>query len=141
MINNIRAIQKTYDKVNDCISRLMASHQFQNENKAFVILRASLKALRDRLTTEEALHLGAQLPALLRGFYFEGWNLNQQQAKIRTKEEFINDVRFHLNGHEDIDLDVATPLALKIILDMIDQGEAIEVLHQLPREIQELCPE
>ena len=140
MIHNIRAIQKTYSKVSDCISRLMASHQFQDENKAFVILRATLKALRDRLTTEEALHLGAQLPALLRGFYYEGWNLNQQ-SRIRTKEEFINDVRFHLNGHEDIDLDVATPLALKIILDIIDQGEAIEVLHQLPREIQELCPE
>ena len=140
MIHNIRAIQKTYAKVSECITRLMTSHQFQDENKAFVILRATLKALRDRLTTEEALHLGAQLPALLRGFYYEGWTLNEQ-SRIRTKEEFINDVRFHLNGHEDIDLEIATPLALKIILDMIDQGEAIEVLHQLPREIQELCPE
>lgn len=140
MMNNIKAIQKTCDKVNESIEKLMTSHLFADENKAFVLLRASLKALRDRLTIEEALHLGSQLPALLRGFYFEGWNL-KEQTKTRSKEGFLEDVRYHLNGHEDIDINLATPVAMKIILDMIDQGEAVEVLHQMPKEIQELFPE
>jgi len=29
--------------------------------------------LRDRLTVDEAVNLGAQLPMLVRGFYYEGW--------------------------------------------------------------------
>lgn len=140
MMNNIKAIHKTYDKVNESIEKLMRSHLFADENKAFVLLRASLKALRDRLTVEEALHLGSQLPALLRGFYFEGWNL-KEKTKTRSKEGFLEDVRYHLNGHEDIDISLATPVAMKVILDMIDQGEAVEVLHQMPKEIQELFPE
>lgn len=140
MINNIKAIHKTIEKVSEAINKLMASHLFPDEHKAFVILRASLKALRDRLTTEEAIQLGAQLPVLLRGFYYEGWNMKNQSVS-RTKEEFLTDVKYHLNGYDDLDLEIVVPAAMKVILDMIDQGEAVEVLHQLPRDIQELCPD
>jgi uncharacterized protein (DUF2267 family) len=140
MIYHIKAVGKTLEKVNDAVERLMESHLFPDENKAFVILRATIKALRDRLTREEAIHLGSQLPALLRGFYYEGWDL-MYQSNSRSREEFLEDVKFHLNGHDDLDLEAAVPASLKVILDMIDQGEAIEVLHQLPRGIQDLCPE
>ena len=37
-------------------------------------MRATLHALRDRLTVEEAAQFAAQLPMLIRGFYYEGWN-------------------------------------------------------------------
>lgn len=37
-------------------------------------LRAALQALRDRVGLENAVHLGAQLPMLLRGAYCEGWH-------------------------------------------------------------------
>ena len=140
MLGKIKAIQKTYDKVTESVQKMMALYSFRDENKAFVLLRATLKALRDRLSTEEAIQLGSQLPALLRGFYYEGWNLELQSVS-RTKKAFIQDVRYHLNGHEDINLQDAIPAAMKVILDMIDQGEAVEVLHQLPREVQELCPD
>jgi uncharacterized protein (DUF2267 family) len=139
-MKDIKAIHKTMEKVSEAIDRLRNLHDFTDDNEAFVILRATLKALRDRLSTGEAIHLGAQLPALLRGFYFEGWKQDAQHV-IRSKEEFLRDVSFYLNGHDKVDLEEAVPPALKVILDMIDQGEAIEVLHQLPREIQELCPE
>lgn len=139
-MGDIKAIQKTYDKVMDSVQKLMQLYDFRDENKAFVLLRATLKALRDRLTMEEAIQLGSQLPALLRGFYYEGWNFEMQSVS-RSKAAFINDVRFHLNGHEDIKLQEAIPATMKVIMDMIDQGEAIEVLHQLPKEIQELCPD
>lgn len=139
-MKDIKAIQKTYEKVNEAVDKLRELYPFRDDNQAFVTLRASLKALRDRLSNEEALHLGSQLPALLRGFYYEGWVLHAQHTG-RTKEDFLLDVCLHLNGHEDVDLDAAVPAAMKVILDMIDQGEAIEVLHQLPKAIQELCPE
>jgi uncharacterized protein (DUF2267 family) len=139
-MKNIKAINKTLEKVDGSIKTLNSLYHFQDDNQAFVTLRACLKALRDRLTTEEALDLGAQLPALLRGFYFEGWNLHSQHV-VRTKEAFLHDVSYHLNGHDGINLEEAVPPTMKVILDMIDQGEAIEVLHQLPKAIQELCPE
>lgn len=139
-MNKIPTIHRTNEKTNLAIKQLMQSGLFVDENKAFMLLRATMKALRDRLSTGEAIQLGAQLPALLRGFYYEGWN-QRSESKARTKEGFLNEVRIHLHGHEDINVDETTSAALKVILDMIDQGEAVDVIHQLPRDIQELCPE
>jgi uncharacterized protein (DUF2267 family) len=140
MLQQIKAIQKTTKNTSIAINKMLNLYHFENENKAFVILKATLKALRDRLPQEEAIHLGTQLPALLRGFYYEGWGLNTQKSKSRTSDQFLDDVYFHLGGHEEIELDEAVPVAMKVILDMIDQGEAIDVLHNLPKEIRVLCP-
>jgi uncharacterized protein (DUF2267 family) len=45
-----------------------------DRQRAYHALRAVLHTLRDRLTVEEAAHLSAQLPLLVRGIYFEGWH-------------------------------------------------------------------
>ena len=140
MLSNVKAVQKTIEKVSSCIERLMELHDFADENEAFVLLRASLWALRDRLSNKEAIQLGTQLPALLRGFYYEGWDMKYQSIS-RTQKEFLDEVRSYLNGHTNLDVDKGVPVVLKVVLDMIDQGEAIDVIHQLPKEIQELCPD
>jgi len=140
MNHKINAIHRTSEKTYQIVNNLMRSGYFPNEEKAFILLRAVLKTLRDRLTKEEAIQLGSQLPALLRGFYYEGWNLKKIE-KIKTKEGFLSDIKGNLNGHDDLSLELASSAALKVILDCIDQGEAIDVLHQLPRIIQELCPD
>jgi len=44
----------------------------EDRHHADVALSAVLHALRDRLTVSEAAQLGAQLPMLVRGFYYEG---------------------------------------------------------------------
>ncbi|WIY00457.1 DUF2267 domain-containing protein [Amycolatopsis mongoliensis] len=41
---------------------------------AYRVLRAWLHTVRDRLTVEAAAHFAAQLPELLRGVFYEGWN-------------------------------------------------------------------
>jgi len=58
------SLQKTQVWFNDLMSELGWQEQPQ---KAYLALRAALHALRDRLTVEEAVHLGAQLPILIRG--------------------------------------------------------------------------
>lgn len=140
MIENIKAIQKTIQSTSLVIKSMMESGEFSNNNDAFVVLRSSLKALRNRLETGEAYHLGSQLPALLRGYYFEGWKFNQKPSRSRTKNEFLDEVKFHLNGHEELNLEKVVPIAMKCILDVIDQGEAVQVLHNIPKEIRELYP-
>ena len=45
-----------------------------SEHRAHRLLRSVLHALRDWLTEDEMADLAAQLPALIRGIYFEGWN-------------------------------------------------------------------
>jgi uncharacterized protein (DUF2267 family) len=140
MIENIKAIQKTIQTSSRYLKLMMESGKFRDNNEAFVLLRAALKALRDRVEPGEAIHLGSQLPALLRGFYFEGWDFKGQKSQSRKVEEFLGEVRKHLNGHDNIDLAKTVPEAMKVVLDMIDQGEAVQLLHNIPKEIRELYP-
>jgi uncharacterized protein (DUF2267 family) len=140
MIENIKSIQKTIQTTSRYLKLMMETGEFKNQNDAFVLLRACLKALRDRLGPGEAVHLGGQLPALLRGFYFEGWDYTVKQKKARTTSEFLQEISNHLNGHEEIDLARAVPIAMKVTLDMIDQGEAVQILHSIPKEIRDLYP-
>jgi uncharacterized protein (DUF2267 family) len=140
MIENIKSIQKTLQTSSRYLKLMMESGVFKNNNEAFVVLRASMKALRDRIEPHEAAHLGSQLPALLRGYYFEGWNPGSAQSRSRKIGDFLQEVKNYLRGHDDIFLRQAVPIALTVVLDMIDQGEAVQILHNIPKEIRELCP-
>lgn len=139
MNRNVKAFQTTLNQSYEWIHALMDTYDYADENKAFVLLRATLKALRDRINPNEAQDLASQLPVLIRGFYYEGWDSRKQQKKERTTENFLASVRMHLAGHDDIDLEMAVPEALHLIFEKIDKGEADEVKHSLPKEIQDLC--
>ncbi|HEY7713558.1 MAG TPA: DUF2267 domain-containing protein, partial [Candidatus Binatia bacterium] len=56
-------LQKTQIWLNDIMTELDWHDQ---PHKAYLALRTVLHALRDRLTVEEAVQLGAQLPMLVR---------------------------------------------------------------------------
>jgi uncharacterized protein (DUF2267 family) len=53
---------------------------------ALRVVRAWLHTLRDRLTVDEAVHFGAQLPELLRGIYYDGWNPSKVPVKYGPDE-------------------------------------------------------
>lgn len=140
MINEVKAFQKTIKQSSEWVRELQDSYTFTDENKAFVLMRATLKALRDRISPGEAHHLGSQLPALIRGFYYEGWDPDKKHSRDRTVDDFLDTVRFHLGGHDDIDLEMSVPEVLRIVFEKIGDGEAEEVKHNLPKDIQQLCP-
>jgi uncharacterized protein (DUF2267 family) len=56
---------------------------------AFVALRSVLHLIRDRLPLPETVALGAQLPLLIRGLYYEGWRPHAAQPGVRHMEEFL----------------------------------------------------
>ena len=52
--------------------------EFDTDDREFAyrVLRAWLHTLRDRLTVEASAHFAAQLPDLIRGVFYAGWNPN-----------------------------------------------------------------
>jgi uncharacterized protein (DUF2267 family) len=136
-INELKAIQKTINDTNEWINELMSSYDFENEEEAFLLMRATLKTIRDRINPNEAHHLGAQLPALIRGFYYEGWNPNKNPLNFETTDGFISTVKSNLAGHDNIDLEMAVPEAMRIIFERIGSGQADHVKQNLPAQVQE----
>ncbi len=131
-------LQKTIPWVNELGKEL----GWENKHQVFQGLRGTLHALRDRLTVEEAAHLGAQLPILLGGFYYENWRPGARPTKDRTKEEFLNHIRHDFrNIDADIDAESLVRAVFKIIAQRVSQGEIEDVIHMMPPALRELWPE
>ena len=65
---------------------------------AYLALRAVLHLIRDRLPLPEVVALGAQLPLLIRGIYYEGWRPHTPPPHARHLEEFLGLVERSLDG-------------------------------------------
>jgi uncharacterized protein (DUF2267 family) len=134
----------TLQKTNDWLQDLRHELGWDDRQKAYLALRATLHALRDRLTVEEVAHLGAQLPMLIRGFYYEGWDPTGKPVRERHKEEFLtrisreftDDVR---GGPARSPSDIARAV-FTVLARRVTEGEMEDVKQILPAELRELLP-
>jgi uncharacterized protein (DUF2267 family) len=131
------SLQKTQVWVNDLISELGWEGR---PHKACLALRTALHALRDRLTVEEAVHLGAQLPILIRGIYYEGWKLTGKPVKERHKSEFLEHIAKAFRDDDTVDPEKVMRAVLQVLARHISEGETRNVKHLLPKTLQELWP-
>jgi uncharacterized protein (DUF2267 family) len=130
-------IQKTQVWLNDLMSDLDWDEKPQ---KAYLALRAVLHALRDRLTVEEAVQLGAQLPMLVRGFYYEGWTLKGKPRKERHKEDFLDHIRKDFKNNVTVNPQRICRAVFRVLARRTSKGEIEDVKHILPKEVRELWP-
>jgi uncharacterized protein (DUF2267 family) len=112
----------------------------RSRQKAYVALRAVLQTLRDYLTADEAAHLGAQLPMLIRGFYYEGWSPRAKPFRGRSNQEFIGRVAERLLGNEIDPLDIC-PAVFRVLNKHISEGEVRHVYQALPEGVREFWPQ
>jgi len=127
-------LQKTTLWLND----IMEEMGWKDRQHAYGALRAVLHALRDRLIPDEAVHLGAQLPMLIRGFYYEGWHPAGKPLKYRHKDDFLDRVAQESPMLAGPELE-RTITAVFHVLETHMPGEEIDqVRRQLPPEVREL---
>jgi len=111
-----------------------------DRQRAYHALRAVLHSLRDRLTVEEAAHLSAQLPLLVRGIYFEGWHPAGKPSKDRSTEEFLAHVEERLQGVEPINPATATRAVLRVLQANVTDSEMAHVRQMTGKALQPLWP-
>jgi uncharacterized protein (DUF2267 family) len=111
-----------------------------DRHRAYQALRAVLHCLRDRLTVDEAAHLGAQLPMLVRGIYYESWHPAGKPDKVRSREEFLAKVSAHFANTRPINAEHATRAVFHVLQHYVDPGEIEEVMGELPTDLKGLWP-
>ena len=133
-------ISHAVQQIQEWLKELRDNGDLANENEAYSVLRAVLHQLRDRLTVEEAADLGAQLPLIVRGIYFEGWQPGHVPEKVRTKRKFLDGVLLKLLPHRNPP-EPAVRDVFALLAHHCDPGEIANVIAQLPGEVKELWPE
>jgi uncharacterized protein (DUF2267 family) len=106
---------------------------------AYGALRATLHAVRDHLPVEHAAHLGAQLPLLVRGVYYEGWKPSGKPLKERHKDEFLAQVQSELrDGPMATDCESTVRAVLAVLRRHVSEGEVENVKQVMPAELKRL---
>jgi uncharacterized protein (DUF2267 family) len=137
--SGLEVFERTLHKTNTWIKELMQVLDTDDRHVAYLAMRATLHALRDRMTVAEVAQLGAQLPMLIRGFYYEGWDPTGKPFKARHREEFLERISQEL-GTVDLAPEETATAVFIVLAARVAQGEIEDVKHILPAEIRGLWP-
>ena len=120
------------------VKDMMTELRTNDAHRALHAMRAGLQALRDRLSVEEAAQLSAQLPLLVRGMFFEGWDPTGKPLRIRHRADFLALVRAKYGPREDTAADDIMVALFRVMSRHIAQGEMTDVMLSLPGELVEV---
>ena len=129
-------IHTTHVWLNDILEQL----GWEDRHRAYQALRAVLHALRDRLPVEQVAALAAQLPMLVRGFYYEGWHPHGKPLKERHKQEFLAHVAEAFGDEPGSELERVTRAVFRVLARHVSAGEIDSVQKCLPAELRSLWP-
>src|SRR5699024_128591 len=139
MNSSISVIDSTVQKSMKMINAVSEEAHIEDKKDAFQALRATLQTLRDRLPAGEASQLGAQLPRLISGFYYEGWKPEAEPQKDRTKEEFLDHIRDYMQDKEPvIDAELTARTVFNVLGRTISEGEIDDIKNAIPEELRDL---
>lgn len=139
--SSVATVEHTVQETNTWLKALAEQLHFEDRHHAYSALRAVLHALRDRLTPEMAVHLGAQFPMLVRGLYYEGWHIAGKPTKDHSSQEFADHVLERLPPGFPMDPLTVTKAVFKLLWEKLDPGETAKVIDHLPLPLRALWPQ
>jgi len=115
----------------------------ENRDRAGRVLRSVLHALRNRITVEESFQLLSQLPMAIKSVYIEGWRLHHDFTRIKTIEEFCQEVMKEdgtVAWRDFSSVDEAMEgieSVMKTLADYVTAGELHDIIDLMPKEIKQ----
>ena len=129
-------VQKTYEWINELRDRL----DWASDHDALRLLRVTLHQIRDRMHVNETAQLSAQLPLLVRGMFFEGWQPKKTPVKARHWAQFMAVVEEQVGEVLDYRGRGDVIAVFKVINARVTRGEVEDVRACLPAELRDFWP-
>ncbi|MER3603650.1 MAG: DUF2267 domain-containing protein [Thermus sp.] len=138
-MTGLEVFDTTLPKTHAWLKRIMEELGTEDRHRAYTALRAVSHALRDRLPVEEVAQLGAQLPLLVRGIYYEGWDPTGKPLKERHKEDFLAHVAREARTPTGpaLEPEAAVRAVFKVLKEKVSEGELKDIQLLLPKGIRE----
>ena len=135
-LQNLRAaVSETEAWIDDVTQRL----GWRDRERVYLVLLATLHALRDSLPQDEAIYIGAQLPPLLRGFYYEGWHPGAHLA-AKSRSAFLERISDGVHRDPAIDVEQAARAVFAALAARLPAGELEDAKAATPQPLHGLWP-
>jgi uncharacterized protein (DUF2267 family) len=131
----IDVIEKTIQKTNAWIKETETGLGIQDRHYALQAIRAVSQILRDHLPIAVAIHLGDQLPTLIRGFYYENWSPTHERQPILTAEDFLGLLAAFFPKDYDVNALRMARTVFTVLKIHIAEGQVQIIRNNLPAPI------
>lgn len=137
---SVTSLENALHTTNIWLKELMEELGWEDRQRSYLALRVVLHALRDRLTVAEVADLGAQLPMLIRGLYYEGWQPADKTAKARKKDEFLFPVAEAFRDEPEVYAEDVARAVFRLLQTHVSAGEVADVKGIVQAEVRSLWP-
>ncbi len=134
----LKIIDSAAQSTNEWVNEVNQRTGWDHKHRAYRLLRAVLHAVRDHLNPDEAAQLAAQMPVLIRGIFYEGWNPSKTPVKERSREAFIARVQKDFETDPLGDAPQAIGAVVALLDEKISAGEMDDVRGALSKSIRSL---
>lgn len=137
---DLEVIDHTVQLTHEWVGELRDRLGWSSSRDAMRLMRAVLAELRDRLPHAEVADLAAQMPLLVRGMYYEGWQPARTPVEDRSAETFEAAVAARMGqvDHYRGRADIAAVFAM--LSNRMTEGELRHARRALPRAVRGLWP-
>ena len=112
----------------------------RDKQLAWHVLGAVLRTVRDRVPVNLAAHLGAQLPLLVRGAYYDQWRPSETPHRWRSVEDFAGSVSRELSTERPVDVIEAACAVFRVLDHHVEPNQIAKVRQALPEGVRDLWP-
>jgi uncharacterized protein (DUF2267 family) len=128
-------VRETEVWIDDFLQRL----GWRDRERTYLALLAGLHALRDCLQQNEAIYLGAQLPVLLRGLYYEGWH-PASRPLTKSRSGFLERIHDGLHRDPGVDTEQVARAMFALLAARLPAAEVEDAKAATPHDLHNLWP-
>jgi uncharacterized protein (DUF2267 family) len=131
-----KTLQTTHIWLNEIMENIGPDRQV-----AWHVLGAVLRTVRDRIPLELSAHLGAELPILVRGLYYDQWRPEREPERYRSLDEFLERTAANLSMTRPVNPRDAAHAVFVVLTRHLPDGQVRKIRQALPEGVREIWPE
>ena len=134
----LKEFDHTIHTTNIWLKDLMDELGWDDRHRTYHALRVVLHTLRDLLPPNVVLHLGSQLPMLMRGFYLEGWKIPESRIHERSEHEFVAHIADAFPFDFAVDPRSVAVAVFNMLSRHVSAGQITKIKATLPAGVRKL---